>query len=60
MYINVFRDLSFRKGDIIVLRRKIDNNWYQGECNGVSGVFPLQYVKVMFNCEYVRLLFLFE
>ncbi|XP_058798948.1 E3 ubiquitin-protein ligase SH3RF3 isoform X2 [Phymastichus coffea] len=40
-------DLSFRKGDIIILRKKIDNNWYFGECGTNHGVFPLSYVQVM-------------
>ncbi|XP_015592824.1 SH3 domain-containing RING finger protein 3 isoform X2 [Cephus cinctus] len=40
-------DLSFKKGDIIVLRKKIDNNWYFGECGNNHGVFPLSYVQVM-------------
>lgn len=41
------RDLSFRKGDVIILRKKIDNNWYVGECGSNHGVFPLSYVQVM-------------
>lgn len=41
-----FSDLSFKRGDIIILRKRIDNNWYKGECGGVQGVFPLSYVQV--------------
>ncbi|KAG7207136.1 hypothetical protein KM043_001008 [Ampulex compressa] len=40
-------DLSFKKGDVVVLRKKIDNNWYFGECGNNHGVFPLSYVQVM-------------
>ncbi|XP_011297752.1 E3 ubiquitin-protein ligase SH3RF1 isoform X1 [Fopius arisanus] len=40
-------DLSFKKGEIVVLRKKIDNNWYFGECGANHGVFPLSYVQVM-------------
>ncbi|XP_032673227.1 E3 ubiquitin-protein ligase SH3RF3-like isoform X3 [Odontomachus brunneus] len=40
-------DLSFKKGDIVILRKKIDNNWYFGECGSNHGVFPLSYVQVM-------------
>ncbi|XP_043501780.1 E3 ubiquitin-protein ligase SH3RF1-like isoform X1 [Polistes fuscatus] len=40
-------DLSFKKGDIVILHRKIDNNWYYGECGTIHGVFPLSYVQVM-------------
>ncbi|XP_017756402.1 PREDICTED: SH3 domain-containing RING finger protein 3-like isoform X3 [Eufriesea mexicana] len=40
-------DLSFKKGDIVILRKKIDNNWYFGESANSHGVFPLSYVQVM-------------
>ncbi|CAH0560157.1 unnamed protein product [Brassicogethes aeneus] len=40
-------DLSFKRGDIIILRKKIDTNWYQGECGGKTGVFPLSYVHII-------------
>lgn len=40
-------DLSFKKGDLIILRKKIDNNWYHGECGGSLGVFPLSYVEII-------------
>ncbi|CAH1724452.1 unnamed protein product [Aphis gossypii] len=39
-------DLCFKKGDMIILRQKVDSNWYQGEANGVIGIFPLSYVQV--------------
>lgn len=31
---------------MIILRQKVDSNWYQGEANGVIGIFPLSYVQV--------------
>ncbi|XP_078684544.1 E3 ubiquitin-protein ligase SH3RF1-like isoform X2 [Branchiostoma floridae x Branchiostoma belcheri] len=40
-------DLSFNKGDIIALRQRIDENWYQGELNGQFGFFPVSYVEVI-------------
>nr|XP_008512088.1 PREDICTED: putative E3 ubiquitin-protein ligase SH3RF2 isoform X1 [Equus przewalskii]XP_008512089.1 PREDICTED: putative E3 ubiquitin-protein ligase SH3RF2 isoform X1 [Equus przewalskii] len=40
-------DLRFNKGDVILLRRQLDENWYQGEVNGVSGVFPASSVEVI-------------
>ncbi|XP_037657670.1 E3 ubiquitin-protein ligase SH3RF2 isoform X1 [Choloepus didactylus] len=40
-------DLRFNKGDVILLRRQLDENWYQGEINGVSGVFPAGFVEVI-------------
>ncbi|XP_034613979.1 E3 ubiquitin-protein ligase SH3RF3 isoform X3 [Trachemys scripta elegans] len=38
-------DLKFSKGDIIILRRKVDENWYHGELNGNHGFFPASYIQ---------------
>ncbi|XP_046696601.1 E3 ubiquitin-protein ligase SH3RF3-like [Silurus meridionalis] len=38
-------DLKFNKGDIIILRRKVDENWYHGELNGSHGFLPASYVQ---------------
>lgn len=43
----IFSDLSFKKGDMIGLLRRIDVNWFVGECNGREGVFPVNYVQVL-------------
>ncbi|XP_062576332.1 E3 ubiquitin-protein ligase SH3RF3-like isoform X2 [Saccostrea cucullata] len=40
-------DLSFKKGDVILLKRQVDENWYQGESNNQQGFFPASYVKVI-------------
>ncbi|NXY68801.1 SH3R2 ligase, partial [Glareola pratincola] len=40
-------ELRFNKGDIIVLLRQLDENWYLGEVNGMSGVFPASSVQVI-------------
>uniref|UniRef100_G3SLH1 SH3 domain containing ring finger 2 n=1 Tax=Loxodonta africana TaxID=9785 RepID=G3SLH1_LOXAF len=40
-------DLRFNKGDVILLRRQLDENWYQGEINGVSGIFPASSVEII-------------
>lgn len=40
-------DLSFKKGDVILLKRKIDSNWFVGNMNGREGTFPLNYVHVI-------------
>nr|XP_048275464.1 E3 ubiquitin-protein ligase SH3RF2 isoform X3 [Myodes glareolus] len=40
-------DLKFNKGDVILLRRQLDETWYQGEINGVSGIFPASSVDVI-------------
>ncbi|XP_044737587.1 E3 ubiquitin-protein ligase SH3RF3 isoform X2 [Chrysoperla carnea] len=40
-------DLSFKKGDIILLRKRMDMHWYLGECNGKHGLFPSAFVQVI-------------
>lgn len=40
------RELTFSKGDIITIHRKIDANWYEGEHNAFCGLFPVDYVEV--------------
>ncbi|KAL4635455.1 E3 ubiquitin-protein ligase SH3RF1 [Arapaima gigas] len=40
-------DLKFSKGDIIILRRQVDENWYHGELAGVHGFFPTNFVQVI-------------
>lgn len=40
-------DLNFKKGDKINLKRRIDLNWFVGECNSREGVFPINYVQII-------------
>ncbi|CAL1528326.1 unnamed protein product [Lymnaea stagnalis] len=40
-------DLPLEKGDIVILRRQIDENWYQGELAGRIGFFPANFVQVL-------------
>jgi len=40
-------DLSFKKNDIITLKKRIDANWYHGERNQVQGFFPSTYVQIL-------------
>ncbi|KAK9406606.1 putative E3 ubiquitin-protein ligase SH3RF2 [Crotalus adamanteus] len=40
-------ELKFNKGDIITLYRQLDENWYLGEINRVSGVFPTNAVQII-------------
>ncbi|XP_054644571.1 E3 ubiquitin-protein ligase SH3RF1 isoform X2 [Dunckerocampus dactyliophorus] len=40
-------DLKFSKGDVIILRRQVDENWYHGEMGGVHGFFPTNFVQVI-------------
>ncbi|XP_061401301.1 sorbin and SH3 domain-containing protein 1 [Musca vetustissima] len=41
------KELSFKKGDIIYVRRAIDKNWYEGEHNAMIGLFPANYVEII-------------
>lgn len=42
-----FRDLSFKTGDIVFLRRRIDVNWFEGKCADGIGKFPRNYVQIV-------------
>ncbi|XP_050672434.1 uncharacterized protein LOC126970519 isoform X1 [Leptidea sinapis] len=39
-------DLRFITGDNIRVLSKINDEWYYGECNGLKGQFPLNYVQI--------------
>lgn len=39
-------ELSFSKGQLINVLSKDDADWWQGEINGVTGLFPSNYVKM--------------
>ena len=41
------RELSFRRGDIIFIRRQVDKNWFEGEHNAMIGLFPSNYVEIL-------------
>uniref|UniRef100_A0A8C7FVX5 Abl interactor 1 n=1 Tax=Oncorhynchus kisutch TaxID=8019 RepID=A0A8C7FVX5_ONCKI len=38
-------ELSFMEGSIIYIIKKNDDGWYEGVCNGVTGLFPGNYVE---------------
>ncbi|XP_048590225.1 sorbin and SH3 domain-containing protein 1 homolog isoform X2 [Nematostella vectensis] len=40
------KELSFKKGDYIIVKRQIDRNWIEGEVNGRIGIFPTNYVEL--------------
>ncbi|CAH1776558.1 unnamed protein product [Owenia fusiformis] len=40
-------DLTFKKGDIVILRKQVDENWFHGEHGGLHGFFPATYVQII-------------
>ncbi|XP_055037510.1 abl interactor 1a isoform X4 [Misgurnus anguillicaudatus] len=38
-------ELTFIEGSIIYIIKKNDDGWYEGVCNGVTGLFPGNYVE---------------
>ncbi|XP_029336833.1 sorbin and SH3 domain-containing protein 2 isoform X5 [Mus caroli] len=42
-------ELSLRKGDRILLLKRVDQNWYEGKIPGTNrqGIFPVSYVEVV-------------
>ena len=52
-------ELTFQKGAVVNVISKEDNDWWKGEINGISGVFPANYVQELgetgqgnsINCE---------
>ncbi|XP_041982854.1 abl interactor 2 isoform X2 [Aricia agestis] len=39
-------DLAFKVGDAINVLAKLNEEWYYGECNGLKGQFPVNYVQM--------------
>jgi len=40
-------ELGFKEGDIITLKEKVDDNWFEGTFQGKTGFFPINYVTVL-------------
>lgn len=38
-------ELTFMEGAIIYVVKKNDDGWFEGVCNGVTGLFPGNYVE---------------
>ena len=47
-------ELSFEEGDVITVLSKDEADWWKGELNGKSGVFPSNYVEP-FKCKFTSL-----
>ncbi|XP_069829177.1 intersectin-2 isoform X4 [Dendropsophus ebraccatus] len=44
-------ELNFSKGQLMNVINKDDADWWQGEINGVTGLFPSNYVKMTTECD---------
>ncbi|XP_055932364.1 mucin-2-like isoform X1 [Argiope bruennichi] len=41
------KEISLKKGDVVLISRQLDKNWYEGEKNGSIGIFPISYVEIV-------------
>lgn len=60
-------EMSFSKGQMISVFDKNDPDWWKGEVNGITGLFPTNYVKMTTvdsdpsqQCEYMTILMFFQ
>ncbi|CAF0785816.1 unnamed protein product [Didymodactylos carnosus] len=40
-------ELQLRKGERVILLKRLDENWYEGRLNNVEGIFPSSYVETL-------------
>lgn len=40
------RELSFHKGDSVILKKQVSNDWWQGTVNGKDGLVPDKYISL--------------
>ncbi|NXD24155.1 NCF2 factor, partial [Spelaeornis formosus] len=38
-------DLEFQAGDMILVLSKVNEDWFEGKCNGKTGIFPSAFVQ---------------
>ena len=44
-------ELGFKTGDMIFLVQHVDQDWIEGELDGVRGIFPGSYVNIVVDCN---------
>ena len=44
-------ELTFFDNEIVVLIRYVDEQWMEGEISGQRGIFPINYIDVIVDCE---------
>lgn len=45
LFLHLFQQLCFKKGDIITVTQKEEGGWWEGTLDGMTGWFPSNYVK---------------
>ena len=40
-------ELSLNVGDTIITTAWVNDEWLQGTCNGIEGIFPVQFVQIL-------------
>lgn len=46
------KELSFKRGDMIIITDVTDDNWWTGRAGGKSGLFPANYVQIISQRKY--------
>ncbi|MPC27952.1 Sorbin and SH3 domain-containing protein 1 [Portunus trituberculatus] len=52
-------EMSLSKGELVVLTRRVDENWYEGRIGNRKGIFPVSYVDTLMEpgadrpCKYL-------
>lgn len=42
-------ELSLAKGELVVVTRRVDDNWFEGKIGGRKGIFPVSYVEILID-----------
>ncbi|XP_059608914.1 SLIT-ROBO Rho GTPase-activating protein 1-like isoform X2 [Phlebotomus argentipes] len=45
------RELSLKKGETVILRKQVSNDWWQGTVNGKEGLVPDKYISLKIKDE---------
>ncbi|KAG8552196.1 hypothetical protein GDO81_004436 [Engystomops pustulosus] len=48
------KELPLQKGDIVYIYKQIDQNWFEGEHHGRTGIFPISYIEILPQTEKVQ------
>lgn len=47
------RELSFNKGDVLVLHSQVSSDWWRGSFQGKQGLIPDKYILLKIRCVWV-------